>query len=621
MATTINSAGSQMFQRNLAEYNDERNRDDRAQQAEGQRLGRQLTALGLDPDVDDPRLAKLGMAASIAPSGILGTVVKGIAQVKGMDAMQLKADAGKERNERMADMIRSNFEEMSEEDAMMYARNPKAFEQFKSITDYKDSKTDRKRRITREDELIQRDDEQYEEEQAIERDFENNKEGYRETLTEMGLSDIEIQGALRDSKSLNSFLSTSIFQKGSDNQDRESLFNQNKDKFAQYGIHDYGQLQMMRQLPGNLGLEVFKTGYASKYITQYNDLLDERNVALSKINQGQAAAGKIALDIMYRDETVEADYQNQVDEDGEPISVGPLGPEEIDAHRQVMFQRDMNKKDSKTKAYYDELVGNVLSEHKTELARVTGKLSTYAQMHPTLLKLPTYSDASYRDKAIQRLRPGDFFRNGANLAMVIPDPRGGRNLFVEEMSPHFDKERYEKRHGGGELKDIFAPVRKGGVDGVPDNDEVGDTGTGDLGAGGTPRLDKEVSEIAKLNKKYQSLLSQASSKGATEEAKLTEDETAIGKGLRNISDRISNEYSNSLIIPRSMHDGFTGTPYNPELIDSLKYAGVEDYSRFMYPADDVPGINANRTPRRINYEITKELQRRIKLLEKVIKPK
>ena len=153
MAKTINTAGSQLFQQNLSNYNRERNRDELTQKAEANRLGNQLTALSLDPDINDPSLGQIGMAPSVDPGGIIGTIAGAVGKVKQMDAMKIKAEANEGRTQQMADMIKSNFGEMTDADALMYARYPEKMKQMMNLKDYSQGQEDRKRRITREDEI------------------------------------------------------------------------------------------------------------------------------------------------------------------------------------------------------------------------------------------------------------------------------------------------------------------------------------------------------------------------------------------------------------------------------------------------------------------------------------
>ncbi len=634
--TTINAAGSQLFQQQLAGYNKRSLLDEESQKAEGRRLGSQLTSLGFDPDVDDPGLARIGMAASMAPKGIVGTLIKGVAQVKAMEALDKKAGAGKARTDQLSDMIMSNFD-VTKEDALMYARNPKQFEMYRDIlkstedredretlreretTEFKNKQTEFKNKQT----LFNQDQQEFKKEQDATAQFELKKDGYKSQVKSMliegGMDDGQAE-AMASHSTANQENWEDYLQKvwtdGMDEHAKRRAFKQNAPLFRQFGISSYEHLAGMQKLPPALQKIMWEESFAERFRPIVNDLYEQRGEALNKLMNNQDAAQNNALIAQFPTSMVMADHQRRGAPEGEEYT-GLIGEEEVHAHRMLMLYESMQNEDSKVYEDYQSKVKQQLSSYIDEVARVTGKLANTTKDHPSLLKELTFADAEYRDETIQNYPASTFFNFGGSRGMVIDLPDGGKG-FVDETDDRFDQELYEFRHGGGTLEDIIFTQPSSSLNNLPTATEAGEL---DLGAGGTPRLDEEVSDIAKLNEKYQSLLSQASAKGAKEEALLTEDETAFGKGLRNLGDRISNEYSNSLIIPRSMHDGFTGTPYDPTLIDSLKYAGVEDYSRFMYPVDDVRGIDANRTPKRINYEITKELQRRIKLLEKVIKPK
>lgn len=600
-----------MFQRNLAEYNDERNKDDRAQQAEGQRLGRQLTALGMDPDVDDPRLAKLGMAASMAPSGILGTVVKGIAQVKGMDAMQVKADAGKERNERMADMIRSNFEEMSEEDALMYARDPEKMKQMMNIKNYSQGQEDRRTRL--DDEKYDRDNIRrgneraealYQEGEALDADFEKNKEDFRAQLEkkfmESGMNQEEASTASKvhtiDRSAFENF-NQEIY--GSlDPVKKAALWRQHGPLLKQHGVNSLEQLVAMSKVPPAVGNAILKSNIAESFRPAYNAIGMKSAKARLAIKANRDAAQQVVLDSMLPDDMVSADYQMQVDTNNEPLPY-PL-PEQIVAHRMAMFNREIAKKDSQFFAQYNSNVASQLSPYTEELLKHTASMRSLSDRNPSLLDPLVFRDDEFRNDAIQRLPQGEFFQFGAGTrGMVIDTPTGGKS-FVDETDARFDHDSYELLFGGGELKSITTPPSIQPFKAI----SAAEAGEFNMGAGGTPRLDDEVTEIAKLNKKYQSLLSQASSKGAMEEAKLTENETGFGTLKRNIGDYMEN--------PNII---------DTEIMDSLKYAGVENANSFFDDdLNDLRGLDASRTPVEKNQEITEELERRIKLLEKALKP-
>ena len=443
MATTINSAGSQMFQRNLAEYNDERNRDDRAQQAEGQRLGRQLTSLGMDPDVDDPRLAKLGMAASIAPSGILGTVVKGIAQVKGMDAMQLKADAGKERNERMADMIRSNFEEMSEEDAMMYARNPKAFEQFKSITDYKDSRTDRERRITREDKLIGREDEAYSEKQRIKENHAELAEYYAETFEKIFKVEPHVAKMMAsDPKTAHSQMQR-IWDTQLDENGKRTLWDQYKEQIIEStGVTSFEQFKVMDEMPVALMNDMVRRSGAKKYIGYNDDLLDQRTSLGNQYASQSQIADAVAIDSMYTDQQAR-DYA-QVKNPRMMVDKSMIP----DLKRELHSKYSSGENAKVVTARYDKIVSGQLGGLQKKISRNNQDLLRLHNKWPSLANGPiAIGSAGYLKESLPTYRPGTFFQsNNANFRVV--DDGQGNNISIPELEWNDeDKLQFQNRYG------------------------------------------------------------------------------------------------------------------------------------------------------------------------------
>ena len=612
MARTINSAGSQMFQRNLAEYNNERNRDDRAQQAEGQRLGRQLTALGMDPDVDDPRLAKLGMAASIAPSGILGTVVKGIAQVKGMDAMQLKADAGKERNERMADMIRSNFEEMSEEDALMYARDPDKMKQMMNLKDYSQGQEDRKMKLKDADYLrdkMYREDERaealYQEGEDLDEDFEKNKEGYQEELEKKfmasGMNQEEARTAARvhtmDRSAFDNF-NEEIY--GSlDPVKKAALWRQHGSLLKQHGVNSLEQLVAMSKLPPAVGSAILKSNIAESYRPAYSALRKKAGEARLAIKTNRGVAQQVVLKNMLPDEMVSADYQKQVDEDNEPLP--PPLPDQIEAHRMAMFNREIAKKDSQFFAQYNSNVASVMSPYTEELLMHTARMKSLSDRNPSLLDPLVFRDTEFRDDAIQRLPQGEFFQfGGGTRGMVIDTPKG--KSFVDETDPRFDHDLYELLNGGGELQDIIAPSVGGSLNGLISPTEAKDF-KGDPNQG-TEELNESAEEIDELTRKKESLLYRVTFEGAKKEGELRANETSGAAMRRNLGEVLRFENDEE---------------------SALRYMGIDpDVLRTGSALGGYGGVNIprnyNLTPVQENENKVLRLKEQIKLLEKALKP-
>ena len=425
-----------MFQRNLAEYNNERNRDDATQQAEGQRLGRQLTALGMDPDVNDPRLAKLGMAASMAPSGILGTVVKGIAQVKGMDAMQVKADAGKERNERMADMIRSNFEEMSEEDAMRYASNPKAFEQFKSITDYADSKKDRERRITREDET-------YNEQKRIKENFKNLSEHYAETFEEIFGAEPHVAKMMAaDPKTAHSNMQR-IWDTKLDENGKRTLWDQYKEQIIEStGITSFDQFKVMDEMPTALMNDMVRRGGAKKYIGYNDDLLDARTSLEGQYTTQRQIADAVAIDSMYTDQQA-IDYAKVKDK--RIVVDNSMIP---DLKRELYSKFSSGENAKEVTARYDKIVGGQLVGLQKKISRNNLDILGLHKRFPSLANGPiAIGSAGYLKESLPTYRPGTFFQsNNANFRVV--DDGQGNNISKPELEWNDeDKLQFQNRYG------------------------------------------------------------------------------------------------------------------------------------------------------------------------------
>lgn len=622
MAKTINTVGSQLFQRNLSDYERQENRDDMLARAEANKLGNQLTALGLDPDINDSGLAKIGAAAKADPGGIVGNIASAIGTIKQADAMKLKADANNDRAKLMADMIKSNFGEMTDAEAMMYARDPKALGQMMDLTDYKNRQADRETRNKREEEKFKqllkqfnREDEAYADEKARRESFEKKKEGFKNTLTEMGVDDASADFFLTDINSFEKMLQDKVWKQYSESEKR-SNYNQNKDVFAEFGINDYQTLSMLQQLPQGLATKVFEKGYDQKFVPVYNDLLDERGEAISAYESNKSAAQDIALKNTFSDQEVEAFFRaTQVDEDGNPIpeeDMPVLTADQMSGLRLQMLNQARNNKDSQIPQAYNEQVQGLLSPYVQNIQSITSRLGNLTNAHPTLLKIPTFRDTTYRDTAIQRMRPGDFFYNGANRAMVVEAPAmPGGVSFVEETHPSFNEELYEKRHGIFDLESLMKGSAQDSSLGLISAEKAGDVD--DSGsARGTDRLNKTADANAEKKKKYEMLLSQAVAKGAKVEAEMASEEIPTKTMFRNLGEFIREE-----------DDLESSLNY---LYDSRKdsyYYDKPNFKRLLRDpetfADESSLFGLMRTKNEKNEEIGEELDRRIEILERLLK--
>ena len=582
MAKTINTVGSQLFQRNLSDYERQENRDDMLARAEANKLGNQLTALGLDPDINDSGLAKIGAAAKADPGGIVGNIASAIGTIKQADAMKLKADANNDRAKLMADMIKSNFGEMTDAEAMMYARDPKALGQMMDIADYKNRQADRETRNKREEKKFEqllkqfdRDDEAYADEKARRESFEKKKEGFKNTLTEMGVDDASADFFLTDINSFEKMLQDKVWKQYSESEKR-SNYNQNKDVFAEFGINDYQTLSMLQQLPQGLATKVFEKGYDQKFVPVYNDLLDERGEAISAYESNKSAAQDIALKNTFSDQEVEAFFRaTQVDEDGNPIpeeDMPVLTADQMSGLRLQMLNQARNNKDSQIPQAYNEQVQGLLSPYVQNIQSITSRLGNLTNAHPTLLKIPTFRDTTYRDTAIQRMRPGDFFYNGANRAMVVAAPAmPGGVSFVEETHPSFNEELYEKRHGIFDLESLMKSSAQDSSLGLISAEEAGDTNS--PANTGTETLDKSAKEIGELIKKKERLLYRVTMMGAKKESDIRANERTGDAMLRNIGEvlRFENDNESALRYMGVDPDNLAGeeNPHNAEIREAM----------------------------------------------------
>jgi hypothetical protein len=507
----------------------------------------------------------------------------------------------------MADMIKSNFGEMTDAEAMAYARDSKAFGQFMDITDFKNRQADRETRNKREEEKFDRllkqfdrEDEAYADERARRESFEKKKAGFKNTLIEMGVDDASADFFLTDINSFEKMLQDKVWKQYSESEKR-SNYNQNKDVFAEFGINDYQTLSMLQQLPQGLATKVFEKGYDQKFVPVYNDLLDERGEAISAYESNKSAAQDIALKKTFSDQEVEAFYRRtQVDEDGNPIpeeDMPVLTADQMLGLRLQMLNEARNNKDSQIPQAYNEQVQGLLSPYVQNIQSITSRLGNLTNAHPTLLKIPTFRDTTYRDEAIQKMRPGDFFYNGANRAMVVEAPAmPGGVSFVEETHPSFNEELYEKRHGIFDLESLMKGSAQNSSLGLPSAD----------------RLNKTADANAEKKKKYEMLLSQAVAKGAKVEAEMASEEIPTKTMFRNLGEFIREEddLESSL---NYLYDSRKDS-YNYDKPDFKRL--LRDPKTF---ADEGSLFGLMRTKNEKNEEVGEELDRRIEILERLLK--
>lgn len=95
MAKVIGAENQRMLQYNLRRE-DERKRDKDARTARQRaNLARSLTEMSGDPDIDDPNLAKLGMAIQADPTGPVGGIAQAFGAFAAMKGMDKKANANR----------------------------------------------------------------------------------------------------------------------------------------------------------------------------------------------------------------------------------------------------------------------------------------------------------------------------------------------------------------------------------------------------------------------------------------------------------------------------------------------------------------------------------------------
>lgn len=478
MAKTINTVGSQLFQRNLSDYERQENRDDILARAEANKLGNQLTALGLDPDINDSGLAKIGAAAKADPGGIVGNIASAIGTIKQADAMKLKADANNDRAKLMADMIKSNFGEMTDAEAMAYARDPKAFGQFMDITDFKNREQDRQRRINREDKEESRADEEYDRTQELAKAYKDLEPELTEQFQTILGMDPSLARITAQDPSKRDAAIQQVWSATRQSNQVENLYKQYEETIfeATNGeVNSLEKFKAMQDMPPALAKAMLENGAIKKARGYYDSLLDNRTQLIERYNSEYANALPVAINEVISDQEAYIYYNQNIaekNEDGVPREDAELyfatNPKELPGVKNAVYSAYLRGDNAENfqKRIEDSVKSRlqpIMSEMNSNATAISNTQNQYGEKIATPMII---SSLGYLDSAINTMRPGTFFiHNGGKYKVV--QGADGKNTYMPELEFSEDDQRsFNSRYGMSSMEDALISIS-------PNTDQVG----------------------------------------------------------------------------------------------------------------------------------------------------
>lgn len=591
MAKTINTAGSQLFQQNLSNYNRERSRDELTQKVEANRLGNQLTALSLDPDINDPSLGQIGMAASVDPGGIIGTIAGAVGKVKQMDAMKLKAEANEGRTQQMADMIKSNFGEMTDADALMYARDPEKMKQFFNINNYSQGQKDRVRRQGIEDEEREyirgrrkiddtREDTAYSEEQDLKKNFRDLASSYEDIFVKSLGVEPEVAKMMASDPEIARGNMQMIWKEKMDDRGKQTLWDQYQAQIVEStGIKTFDQFKVMDEMPVPLMNDIVRRGAAKKMIGYNDDLLDQRTSLENQYTTQSLIAGQIAIDEMYTDGQAEQFALSR-----DPRAV--VSPQDYPELKKELYNlQSVGENGADVIARRDSIVNGRLGGLKNRIDRNNQEILKLHTRYPSLATGPlSIGSASYLAETLPEYRPGTFYTANNAKFRVVSDGQGNNISKPELEWNDEDKTSYVNRYGtGGGITGPGASLvineRGDELDDMPSSDNIKQEANSitasineenevqsrvrNFGTTASRKMEKEQKERKELKNNFQ--------KGVQDMVKLSSKEVGVDADVFNFDTKtigdsnqlgtlISNEGKQVNIggMFKSPEDGYTG---------------------------------------------------------------
>lgn len=613
MANEIGATGSRMLMANLRD----REVEDRANQRRNSALAAMqadnLNRMAMDPDINDKSLSYFAAAQQADPSGIMGKIAGALGTVRGMEAQEKKNQAVADRRQRTNEYMGSALTDMLGRDLTDIEQAMVNDGQGRSILEMSDLKqrmedADYERRMLRR--KNRRDNLEYKEEQQKKADLKSFVDDYAGSLTD----DNPLKEIMSSSMpyATKAELITKQMLKNASQAEIDALIQETLPILEAMGL-DPEAIKLAKQ--GKITPEM-AAAYSQKVNAiasqpQYRDALRDMRDASMRYSQAASQEQERILNSMVSREAAE-DALRQ-----EGVEEGPDFQSQVDVRHRAMKSAYLN--DEKNLEYLQKQVEAATLPQRKEMEAYNTLLGSYIKKNPFITELHKFQSEENMNRMFPQMQEGTVFQSPVGNYYKVGIGPNNQKIKLEATEDDIRDFRYNLF--GIFQQDEEQPIvgADDPINNLPTPGQLNDTDIEENVDRSTPGNVKTAEEIESLYQKYDSLLKKAAAKGAKEEAKISANETGFGTALRGMGDLITRNYANSLILPYGMIDGFVSHQSNPissEVLDSLKYAGVQDYMSFQQGIADVGGIDALKTPTEKNILIKKELERRIKLLEK-----
>ena len=596
MANEIGATGSRMLMANLQDQAIQDRSNQRRNSALAAMQADSLNKMSMDPDINDKSLSYYAAAQQADPSGIMGRIAGALGTVRGMEAQEKKNQAVADRRQRTNEYMGSALTDMLGRDLSDIEQamvNDGKGGSILEMSDLKQRMEDADYARERRNLEDQRKDTQYKEEQQKKADVKSMVDNYAGSLTDDNpLKEIMSSSMPYETKAE---LITKQMLKNASQAEIDALIQETLPILETMGL-DPEAIKLAKQ--GKITPEM-AAAYSQKVNAiasqpQYRDALRDMRDASMRYSQAASQAQEQVLNSMVSREAAE-DALRQ-----EGVEEGPDFQSQVDVRHRAMKSAYLN--DEKNLEYLQKQVEAATLPQRKEMEAYNTLLGNYIKKNPFITELHKFQSKENMDRMFPQMQEGTVFQSPVGNYYKVGVGPDGQKIKVEATEDDIKDFRYN-------LFGIFQQDEEQPIVGaddpinLPTPEQLNDTEVEENVDRSTPENVKTAEEIESLYQKYDSLLKKTAAKGAKEEAKISANESAIGSFFRNISD-----FHNK--------DIFQISESTRELIDALMYAGVKDSTSFSDSPLTKYSNNLFKSPTEKNIAIKKELERRIKLLEK-----
>ena len=598
MANEIGATGSRMLMANLQDRAIQDRSNQRRNSALAAMQADNLNRMAMDPDINDKSLSYYAAAQQADPSGIMGRIAGALGTIKGMEAQEKKNQAVADRRQRTNEYMGSALTDMlgrdltDVEQAMVNDGKGRSILEMSDLKQRMEDADYARERRNLED---QRKDVAYQEEQTTKANLKSFVDDYA--------------GSLADDNPLKEIMSSSMpyatkaelitkqMLKNASQAEIDALIQETLPILETMGL-DPEAIKLAKQ--GKITPEM-AAAYSQKVSAiasqpQYRDALRDMRDASMRYSQAASQAQEQVLNSMVSREAAE-DALRQ-----EGVEEGPDFQSQVDVRHRAMKSAYLN--DEKNLEYLQKQVEAATLPQRKEMEAYNTLLGNYIKKNPFITELHKFQSEENMNRMFPQMQEGTVFQSPVGNYYKVGVGPDGQKIKVEATEDDIKDFRYN-------LFGIFQQDEEQPIVGdddplnnLPGNDSVGDYQTteqsnADRSVDSTRESAKTIDE---LSAKYRSLLNKTVARGARAEAEVAANETGIASFFRNVGDFMTNP-------------NFSDT----EIVDALKYAGVpSDQADTIWDDDfgDLPGLDSRFSKVEKNKEIIKELNRRIKILEK-----